>query len=117
MIPRSALFRVTGGCYFWQFSMFDANQSVYYSKTFTEKRNPNISHHKLTCFEYADGQNNDTLTGTTDLQQYYFKLMNAYGTSTGNRRIDNYPLLDGGGDFEPNTPETKIVGDLIKLKN
>ena len=31
-IPRSALFRVTGGCYFWQFSMFDANQSVYYVK-------------------------------------------------------------------------------------
>ena len=51
VIPRSALFRVTGGCYFWQFSMFDANQSVYYSKNFTEKRNPNISHHKLTCFE------------------------------------------------------------------
>jgi len=117
VVPRSALFRVTGGCYFWQFSIFDANKSVYYSKTFTEKRNPNISHHKLTCFEYADGQNNDTLTGTTDLQQYYFKLMNAYGTSTGNRRIDNYPLLDGGGDFEPNTPETKIVGDLRSNDN
>ena len=31
VMPRSALFRVTGGCYFWQFSMFDANKSVYYS--------------------------------------------------------------------------------------
>ena len=112
VIPRSALFRVTGGCYFWQFSIFDANQSVYYSKTFTEKRNPNISHHKLTCFEYADGQNNDTLTGTTDLQQYYFKLMNAYGNDTGNRQIQDYPRSDGKNDFEPNTPETKIVGDL-----
>jgi len=118
VIPRSALFRVTGGCYFWQFSIFDANQSVYYSKTFTEKRNPNISHHKLTCFEYADGQNNDTLTGTTDLQQYYFKLMNAYGNDTGNRNIPDYPLPDGtGGDFEPNTPETKIVGDLTTNDN
>ena len=117
VIPRSALFRVTGGCYFWQFSIFDANQSVYYSKTFTEKRNPNISHHKLTCFEYADGQNNDTLTGTTDLQQYYFKLMNAYGNDTGNRQIQNYPKPDGLNDFEPNTPETKIVGDLTTNDN
>ena len=24
-IERSTLFRITGGCYFWQFSMFDAN--------------------------------------------------------------------------------------------
>ena len=114
VIPRSALFRVTGGCYFWQFSMFDANQSVYYSKNFTEKRNPNISHHKLTCFEYADGLNNDSLTGTTDLQQYYFKLMNAYGNDTGNRTIPNYPI---NNDFEPNTPETKIVGDLSANDN
>ena len=116
VVPRSALFRVTGGCYFWQFSMFDANKSIYYSKTFTEKRNPNISHHKLTCFEYADGQNNDTLTGTTDLQQYYFKLINAYGNNTGNRNIiPDYP--DPNNDFEPNTPETKIVGDLTANDN
>ena len=114
VIPRSALFRVTGGCYFWQFSMFDANQSVYYSKNFTEKRNPNISHHKLTCFEYADGINSETLTGTTDLQQYYFKLMNAYGNDTGNRNIPDYPI---NNDFEPNTPETKIVGDLSANDN
>ena len=119
VIPRSALFRVTGGCYFWQFSMFDANQSVYFNKVFTEKRNPNISHHKLTCFEYADGINKVAGYSTTDLQQYYFKLMNAYGTDTGNRNIfPNYPFADGtGGDFEPNTPETKIVGDLSPNDN
>ena len=116
VIPRSALFRVTGGCYFWQFSIFDANKSVYYSKTFTEKRNPNISHHKLTCFEYADGINNDPLTGITDLQQYYFKLMNAYGNDTGNRQIQDYNATDSK-DFEPNTPETKIVGDLASDDN
>ena len=110
VIPRSALFRVTGGCYFWQFSIFDANESVYFSKNFTEKRNPNISHHKLTCFEYADGLNPEDLTGTTDLQQYYFKLMNAYGDDTGNRDIPDYPGAEN--DFEPNTPESKIVGDL-----
>ena len=109
VIPRSALFRVTGGCYFWQFSMFDANQSVYYSKNFTEKRNPRISHHKLTCFEYADGQNEEELTSLSDLQMYYFKLMNAYGADTGNRNIPDFPARQ---DFEPNTPESKIVGDL-----
>ena len=78
VIPRSAIFRVTGGCYFWQFSLFDANQAVYYSQNFTEKRNPRISHHKLTCFEYADGLNEESFTSLSDLQMYYFKLMNAY---------------------------------------
>ncbi len=27
--PKSAIFRVTGGCYFWQFSIFDGSGSVY----------------------------------------------------------------------------------------
>ena len=31
-ISRSALFRVTGGCYFWQFSMFDADREVFVNK-------------------------------------------------------------------------------------
>ena len=53
-IPRSALFRVTGGCYFWQFSMFDADRKVFFNKNFAQTRNPSFSHHKLTCFEYAD---------------------------------------------------------------
>tara|TARA_B100000927_G_scaffold81797_1_gene65559 strand:+ start:165 stop:7334 length:7170 start_codon:yes stop_codon:yes gene_type:complete len=108
VIPRSAIFRVTGGCYFWQFSLFDANKSVYYSKNFTEKRNPRISHHKLTCFEYADGLNKESFTDLTDLQMYYFKLMNAYGSETGR----NIPPFPARKDFEPNTPESKIVGDL-----
>ena len=109
VVPRSAIFRVTGGCYFWQFSLFDANQSIYYSYNFSEKRNPRISHHKLTCFEYADGLNEESLTSLTDLQMYYFKLMNAYGNDTGNRNIPDFPA---SSDFEPNTPESKIVGDL-----
>ena len=57
-IERAAIFRVTGGCYFWQFSMLDADPNGecfkdYTSNTFV----PNFSHHKLTCFEYADGTN------------------------------------------------------------
>ena len=92
-IPRSALFRVTGGCYFWQFSMFDANQSVYYSKNFAEKTNPSLSHHKLTCFEYADGMNVDENTGYTDLQMYYYKLMNAYGQNQDLEILQHSQLL------------------------
>ena len=50
-MERAALFRVTGGCYFWQFSIFDADKSVYYSKDFSQKGTFKKSHHKLTCFE------------------------------------------------------------------
>ena len=82
-IGRSCLFRVTGGCYLWQFSMFDgdANGKVY--KDYTQNEFvPNFSHHKLTCFEYADGVNpvdiNDTFltysTTRTDLDMYYEKV-------------------------------------------
>ena len=108
-MERAALFRVTGGCYFWQFSIFDADKSVYYSKDFSQKGTFKKSHHKLTCFEYADGINAKDLTGITDLAMYYYKVMNAYGDDTGNREITDYP---GSTDFEPNSPEYKIVGDL-----
>jgi hypothetical protein len=108
-IARSAIFRVTGGCYFWQFSVFDADRSVYYNYNYAQQASPSFSHNKLTVFEYADGINAKTLTGLTDLQMYYYKLMNAYGDDTGNREIIEYPLAN---DFEPNSPEFKIVGDL-----
>jgi len=108
-IERSAIFRVTGACYFWQFSIFDADRAVYFNKNYSQKAAPKFSHHKLTCFEYADGVNKKELTGLTDLQQYYFKVMNAYGDDTKNREITNFPDKK---DFEPNTPEFKIVGDL-----
>ena len=38
-IDRSAIFRITGGCYFWQFSIFDADQSVFINKNFATKKN------------------------------------------------------------------------------
>ena len=108
-VERSAIFRVTGGCYFWQFSVFDADRAVYYNYNYAEQASPTYSHNKLTVFEYADGVNLKTLTETSDLQMYYYKLMNAYGEDTGNREIFDYP---GSTDFEPNSPEFKIVGDL-----
>ena len=109
-VARSAIFRVTGGCYFWQFSIFDGDRGVYYDPSnFGVKANPALSHHKLTVFEYCDGISTKDLTSLTDLQMYYYKVMNAYGDDTGNRKITNYPII---ADFQPNNPEYKIVGDL-----
>ena len=113
-VDPSAIFRVTGGCYFWQFSIFDADRAVYYNRDYAKKQHQSKSHHKLTVFEYADGVNKENITQLTDLEMYYFKLMNAYGSSVGDvRRIADFPFPDGsGGDFEPNNPEFRIVGLL-----
>ena len=57
-IERSAIFRPTGGCYLWQFSIFDGDPNGTVFKDYTlNKFVPNFSHHKLTVFEYADGVN------------------------------------------------------------
>ena len=41
-IPSSAVFRVTGGCYFWQFSFFDGiSQGVY-----KDPAQPSALHHQ-----------------------------------------------------------------------
>ena len=75
------MFRVTGGCYLWQFSMFDGDPNGKVYKYYTANEFvPNFSHHKLTCFEYADGVNEikindefitDYTTNRTDLTMYY----------------------------------------------
>ena len=109
-VPPTAIFRVTGGCYFWQFSIFDADRAVYYNRDYGKKQHQSKSHHKVTVFEYADGVNKETITQLTDLEMYYFKLMNAYNESVGDvRRIANYPV---NKDFQPNNPEFRIVGLL-----
>ena len=79
--PATALFRLTGTCYFWQFSIFDGDESglVYTDPIDFSANNqstPSFSHHKLTCFEYADGVNVDNRFGLTDLEIYYAKLSN-----------------------------------------
>ena len=54
--PRTSIFRVTGGTYFWQFSFFDgAEEGVYFKPGSTKTIPPKFSHHRLTCFEFADG--------------------------------------------------------------
>jgi hypothetical protein len=117
-IERTAIFRVTGTTYMWQFSIFDGdpNSSVY--KDYTDNKFvPNFSHHKLTCFEYADGVNdvkiNDAFisdfdAGRTDLDIFYEKVGLAYGPSSGREIQPDYP--DSGLDIQPKIDEFRIVG-------
>ena len=118
-IERTALFRVTGGCYLWQFSMFDADpNSVCYQDYTSNTFVPNFSHHKLTCFEYADGTNNviinDTFNpslgdlGRTDLDMYYEKIGLAYGQASGRTIEPDYPSVSL--DIQPKIDEYRIVG-------
>ena len=117
-IDTSAIFRITGGCYFFQFTIFDGNPNgeVYRDYT-TAEVVPNFSHHKLTCFEYADGVNDVTIddtfitnleTGRTDLQMYYEKVGLAYGTASGREIQPDYP--SSGLDIQPKIDEYRIVG-------
>ena len=114
-IPASSIFKVTGTCYFTAFTIFDADpQRACYKDSSLRKVVPNYSHHKLTCFEYADGVNEVTLgsekAGLTDLEMYYYKVTYAYGDTSG-RGIPNYPV-NNVSDFEPSIDEYRIVGDL-----
>jgi len=117
-IESTTIFRVTGTTYMWQFSIFDGdpNGSVY--KDYTENKFvPNFSHHKLTCFEYADGVNdvkiNDAFisdfdAGRTDLDIFYEKVGLAYGPSSGRAIEPDYP--SSGLDIQPKIDEFRIVG-------
>tara|TARA_Y100000004_G_scaffold4408_1_gene5275 strand:+ start:3383 stop:9253 length:5871 start_codon:yes stop_codon:yes gene_type:complete len=117
-ITASALFRVTGACYLWQFTMFDGDPNgVVYKDYTTNTFVPNYSHHKLRCFEYADGVNNvkindnfitDFDAGRTDLEMYYEKVGLAYGPSSGREIQPDYP--DSGLDIQPKIDEFRIVG-------
>ena len=116
-VPSSAIFRITGGCYFWQFSIFDGNdiEEVYTSNIDNSlKATPIFSHHKLTVFEYCDGVNKvssgDQNYDLTDLEMYYAKVGNGYNQGSG-REIEGsekYPTNPLA--FEPVRPEYEIVG-------
>jgi hypothetical protein len=123
-IERSAIFRVTGGSYLWQFSIFDADPNGncyvdYTSNIFV----PNFSHHKLSCFEYADGVNPVSIKDTfyplglsydrTDLEMYYEKIGLAYGQSSGRAISPDYP--SAGVDIQPKIDEYRIVGSAGEI--
>ena len=105
-IERSSIFKITGSCYFSDFSFFDADPAVAsYSDYANTKRVPTYSHHKLTAFTYADGVNKVRLgneqLNLTDLDMYYYKVSKAYTS------IPDYTL-----DISPVVDEYRIVGEL-----
>jgi hypothetical protein len=116
-IDRSAIFRLTGGSFFWNFTVFDANPAGQVYQDYTlNKRLPNFSHNKLTVFEYADGVNPVQIrdqfviyeTDRTDLDMYYEKVSIAYGTGSGKAINPSYP--ESNLDIEAITGEFEIVG-------
>ena len=118
---RSAIFNVTGGCYFWQFTIRDGDlepSSPLYDSTagvgkvynqtppagspgtaWTQLEVPNFSHHKLTVFEYADKE---------ELGKYYQKIAKAFS--------QYQPTIDDANEFGDRIEETRIVGPLSDIR-
>jgi hypothetical protein len=81
VFKQTSIFKVTGGCYFWQMTFKDAVASdstpIYNSATFdsngiptfTATNNAKYSHHKVVAFTYADQRTTDG-----ELDQYYKKI-------------------------------------------
>ena len=112
-VKQSAIFRITGACYFWQFTFFDGDESglVYTDPSDFSTNNqskPTFSHHKLTCFEYADGKNPVSGYSLTDLDMYYSKVGNAYNRASGREIDQKFPAEPDG--FAKQRPEWEIVG-------
>ena len=123
-VPESSIFKITGTCYFWQFTLFDGdeNTTVYtdnHDFGLTNRSKPTFSHHKLTCFEYADGVNVIGDYGLTDLQVYYSKLSNAFNRASTREVRFKFPTHPD--DFAPVRPEFEIVGafatDPLSISN
>ena len=97
---RTTIFKVTGACYFWQFSMFDAlskNDSsglggVYQYPDASTTIDASYSHHKVTCFTYAD---------QTDLDLFYQKAARAFAS-----------IPETSGELASRAQENRIVGPL-----
>ena len=112
-VKQSAIFRITGACYFWQFSFFDGDESglVYTDPidfSTTNQSKPTFSHHKLSCFEYADGVNKVESYDLTDLDMYYSKVANAFNKASNREIEEKYPGKPEG--FAKQRPEYEIVG-------
>ena len=93
----AAIFRVTGGTYFWQFSFFDGDTNGVYYRDDLSQIAPNFSHHKLTCFEYAN---------VTDLNLYYQKISKGYAV------IPDTSGITAQDQLQPRVEENRIVGPI-----
>ena len=94
----SAIFNLTGGTYFWQSSFFDGDTNgVYYRSDDIATIAPNFSHHKLTCFEFAN---------VDDLNLYYQKISKAYAT------IPDSSGVVAQDQLQARIEENRIVGPI-----
>jgi hypothetical protein len=101
VFQQTSIFKVTGGCYFWQMTFKDAKTApfdgVSYSNgvpTFTTAANTQYSHHRVVAFTYADQRTTDG-----ELDQYY-------------KKIDYWDtVVDGGNSRQVKIEEYEIVGD------
>ena len=103
---ESAIFRVTGGSYFWQLTIKDAinvPQYVNPSGVLTTYNNQNgvddtgcfpCSHHRLVAFKYANAK---------ELDEYYLKAVRIYNAQTN-------PDI-GEDELTRRIEENRIVGD------
>jgi hypothetical protein len=116
-IERSCIFRLTGECYLWQFTILDADRNGTCYKDYTTNVSvPNFSHHKLSGFEYADGVNSVNIaddfltysTTRTDLDMYYEKVAAVYGAVSGREIQPDFG--SGTVDIQPVVDEYRIVG-------
>mgnify|MGYP003321125638 FL=1 len=126
-IANSAIFRVTGGCYFWQFSFFDGiTQGVYKDPAQPSASSPpTFSHHKLTCFEYADGKNIQSTVNSTagvalttnDLALYYQKVAKAWQDIPDSTSVISSDELQARVEENrivgPNTAGPKTIGSIV----
>lgn len=94
---RTALFKITGGCYFWQFSIFDGDPTGVFTSPIVTPRNtwssvsPSLlSHSKLTVFEFAS---------LNELELFYKKV--AFSDTSINTNF-----------IETRIQENRIVGPL-----
>jgi len=102
---RTALFRITGGCYFWQFSIFDGDPQGVYRETsvkpqtnWTLTDDIQFSHTKLTVFEYAS---------LHDLKYFY-------------RKVSDVVSVISCEKIEAKIQENRIVGalaDAVDIKS
>ena len=97
--------------------MFDGDPNgVVYRDYTANTAVPNFSHHKLACFEYADGRNRTFIrdeflnfeSDLTDLEMYYAKVGLVYGQSSGRPIEPDFPT--NSLDIQPKIDETRIVG-------
>ena len=108
-VGRTSIFQVTGGCYFWQFTILDGDTSknsplydavnkvgkVYSQPDITGTTLPLYSHHKITNFVFARKE---------DLGLLYQKIAKAFS--------GYQPEIDDPDEFGPRVQENRIVGPL-----